>query len=149
MQIDNFKRVAKITIAYGVLLIIFIVLFLFSFFEPYYRNIYLVLAGVFFAVYLFLLLSKPHFFSLEEKNSTLIIRFYNPHPFVGNYRQIKIPIQEFDGYEVRRGLFGQRLVFKIRRGKQTGHYPPLSITALNKEEKLRLFDYLDKIKPQE
>ncbi len=142
-MIDNFKTAAKISVALGVLLVITVVLYIFSLIEYAHRKTYLILGSVTLLVYLIMLLKKLHYFGLNIENNTLIIRFYNPHPFISNYKQIKIPLEEYDGYELKKHLFGQEIIFKIRRGKQTGKYPPVSITALSKDQKQQLFEILD------
>ena len=145
-MISNFKSTAKITILTGVLLVVAVVLFIFALIEPYRQKIYLILAGIVFVAYLVILLRKMHFFSIHRENDTLIIRFYNSHPLLSNYRQIKIKLDEFDGYELKGGWFRQEIIFKIKRGKQTGKYPPVSITLLSKDEKRQLLEMLDNLK---
>ncbi len=146
MNYNNFKTVAKYSIIYGVLLIIVIVLLIFSAIEPYFKKWYLLIAGITFAVYLVLLALKPHFFGIQLNKNVLEIRFYNPHPFVGNYKQIKIPVAEYDGYELKKTLFGPRIIFKIRRGKATGRYPALSLSAVKKQDLEEIIKFLDKLK---
>lgn len=146
MKYNNFKLVAKISILYGFLLIVSIVMFAFSYFEPSHKNIYLVLASLSLIIYVFLLLIKPHFFSIQKVKNILEIRFYNPHPFFSNYRMIKIPLEEFNGYEIHRTIFGPRIIFKIKKGKRQGKYPPISISAVSKKDKLALKDFLDNLK---
>ncbi len=148
MNYNNFKVVAKYTIAYGVLLIMVLVLLIFSKIEYYNRSLYLLIAGVTFATYLLLLAMKPHFFGIQLVKDVLEVRFYNPHPFVGNYKQIKIPLSEYDGYEVVKTLFGPRIIFKIKRGKRTGQYPPLSLSAVGRKDREQIFKFLDNLKAQ-
>ncbi len=143
MNYSNFKSIAKFTIIYGVLLIVVLVMIIFSMIEPYNKTWYLLVAGVLFAAYLVLLLIKPHFFGLNLNKNVIEVRFYNSHPFLSNYKQFKIPLSEYDGYELRKTLLGPRIVFKIKRGKQVGRYPALSLTAVPKRDLKDILEFLD------
>ncbi len=145
-KIDNFKRAAVLTVILGVLLITAIVLFIFGFIEYYYRKIYFTLAAISFLAYLIILLRRMHYFAMELDKGFLIIRFYNPHPFVSNYRQIKIKTDELYDYQIKKGLFGQDLIIKIKQGNRIGKYPPVSITALTREQKKNLIQILNELK---
>ncbi len=146
-EVENFKRSAKITILFGVLLIIAIVLFVFSFLVVYTkRNMYLFLSGLFFTVYIILLLKKVHYFSLTEQGDKLFIRFYNPHPFISDYKKIVIDKQEYDGYEIKKRFLSKNIIFHIKRNNKRGKYPPVSISGLSKDEQKKLIEFLDNLK---
>ncbi len=148
-NIDNFKRAAVLTIVLGVLLIVAIVLFIFGFIEYYYRKIYFIIAGLSFLAYLVLLLKRMHYFSLTVDNGFLIVKFYNPHPFMSNYRQIKIKLDEFYDYQIKKGLFNQDLILKIKQKNKIGTYPPVSISGLSKTQKQELIEILDNLKQKQ
>ena len=145
-NIDNFKRAAVLTILLGVLLIVAIVFFIFGFIEYNYRKIYFFIAALSFVAYLIILLKRMHYFSLTTGNGFLIVKFYNPHPFMSNYRQIKIKLDEFYDYQIKKGLFNQDLILKIKQGKQIGTYPPVSISGLSKDQRQELIEILDSLK---
>jgi len=43
--------------------------------------------------------------------------FIIPILLLQNYKQIKIRLDEFDGYELKGGWFRQNIIFKIKPGK--------------------------------
>ena len=146
-EVENFKRSAKVTILLGVVLITAIVLFVFSFLVVYTRrNLYLILSAIFFAMYILLLIKRFHYFSLTEQGDSLLIRFYNPHPFISDYKKIVIKKSEYDGYEIKKRLFSKDIIFHIKRDNKKGKYPAVSISGLTREEQQKLISFLDNLK---
>jgi hypothetical protein len=133
-----------VTILLGFLLIVAVVTFIFAFIEPYRKTLYLIISGAFLLPYLIILFLKPYYFIFDIEKDKIVVKFYHAHPFISNYSQIKFPLQQFDGYDIR-GWLVPKLILKINTGKQKGKYPPVSISFLSKKEKQKLKEILDNI----
>lgn len=146
MKIDTYKRAGKYRLILPLLPFISLIFVVFAFIEGgQSAQIYLAITAVFMIIYLFLILRKPHYFYFETKHNTVIVRFYNPHIGFTKPRAYQIAISNFAGFSVKKSLLSKSIIFKIKKGKKTGDYPPVSISLLNKGELVRIKEELNTI----
>jgi len=128
-------------------LIVAVVAFIFGLSNYMYKTTYYTVAGIAFLLYILLLIRKPHYFGLYDEKDHFVVRYYNPHPFFSNYKQVKIKKNEYDGYKIKNNLFGfqKSVIFYIRQGNKKGQYPPISISGLNKQQRKQLEEYLENL----
>ena len=142
------EKAMKYRLYYPILLVFAISMFVYAFVTK--DNLFAVWStagSVAIIVYFLLLIKKPHYFSMETTHSKIIIRFYNPHPFLTKFKSIQIPIQKFYEYEIteKLGGYSRSLKLKIKDKGKTGEYPALSISLLNKNQLDLLKKELDSI----
>ncbi len=142
------EKAMKYRLYYPILLVFGISLLIYAFAtKDNLFAIWLGAGGFALIVYFLLLIKKPHYFSIETTHNKIIIRFYNPHPFLTKFKSIQIPIQKFYEYEITQKLGGyiRLLKLKIKDKGKTGEYPALSISLLNENQLDMLKKELDTI----
>ena len=84
----------------------------------------------------------------SDESDKLVIRFFAPNFFTSKKNSIEIPKREFSGYTIRSFFMGYRekIILMRRTAKGIASYPPVSITALNNNEKHDLLLSLEKLK---
>ncbi len=137
MKIENYEKAGKYRLYYPILWVFIATLTIYPLiFNVPLKIIYFSIAGVIFLLYLYLLLKKPYYVNFEAKHTSIVVRFFNPHPFLSKPKAYNIRINEFAGYEIieKLGGFNKFIIFKIKKGKQVGSYPPLSISLLTENQ---------------
>jgi hypothetical protein len=78
------------------------------------------------------------------------LRFFAPNFFTSKKNSIEIPKREFSGYSIQSFFMGYRekIILTRRTSKGVASYPPVSITALNNNDKHDLLITLEKLKQQ-
>ncbi|MFN8257885.1 MAG: hypothetical protein U0W24_19465 [Bacteroidales bacterium] len=153
--VDNKIQVAKIRLAYIVLLAVGVFIlfspFIFNFSEA--ENLISHVFGVLaLLAFIYLVVIKPHYiyFSVEG-NSKIVIRTYHAFPLFRKYKAYQLNIKDFDSYEIRTMLFNQikRLRLYIISKNKTGKYPWLELSVVPEKDYKMLINFLDKILPPE
>lgn len=149
MKIENYKKAGKFRIFFPILLVFAIPLIGFGLFgNESYSYIYTILGVVALLIYGVFIFRKPNYFYFETNQNFIIIRFYNPHPGFTKPKAFQIPINSFSDYKIKQELGGFRkfIFFQIKKRKQKGWYPAVSISLLKKDEIEKLKNELESIK---
>lgn len=100
---------------------------------------------IFFAlIYIFLLLYS-YFLNLNyiyysDNGHSIIFRYYSLRIFSSRKNSIEIPKKDFIQYDFEKKIFNLKEILVLYQGIKTGvaKYPPISISSLTKEEKIKL-----------
>lgn len=100
---------------------------------------------IFFAlIYIFLLLYS-YFLNLNyiyysDNGHSIIFRYYSLRIFSSRKNSIEIPKKDFIQYDFEKKIFNLKETLVLYQGIKTGvaKYPPISISSLTKEEKIKL-----------
>ncbi len=86
----------------------------------------------------------------NDESDKLVLRYFAPTIFTTRKNSIEIPKKEFAGYELKSFFMRYRegLILKRRTAKGIAIYPPVSITALNNDERYALLFTLTQLKNQ-
>lgn len=86
----------------------------------------------------------------SDESDKLVLRFFAPNFFTSKKNSIEIPKREFSGYSIQSFFMGYRekIILTRRTSKGIASYPPVSITALNINDKHDLLVTLEKLKQQ-
>jgi hypothetical protein len=86
----------------------------------------------------------------NDESDKIVLRYFAPNMFTSKKNSIEIPKKEFAGYTVQSFFLGyrERIILMRRTSQGTASYPPVSITALDNNEKQNLFLSLEKLKQQ-
>jgi hypothetical protein len=86
----------------------------------------------------------------NDESDKLVLRFFAPNFFTSKKHSIEIPKREFSGYTIQSFFMGYRekIILMRRTASGVASYPPVSITALNNNEKNNLLLTLEKLKQQ-
>jgi hypothetical protein len=86
----------------------------------------------------------------NDESDKIVLRYFAPNFFTSKKNSIEIPKKEFSGYTIQSFFMGYRekIILVRRTSKGIASYPPVSITALNNNEKHDLLVTLEKLKRQ-
>jgi hypothetical protein len=86
-----------------------------------------------------------NFISISEDNGKLVIKYYSLMLLTGKHKTIEIPFQSFERYKLKKTVFGLKisLILYQKVKNQSAKYPSLSLSALSKEEIIKLITGLD------
>ena len=88
----------------------------------------------------------PYFVSYNDHGDMIVMRYYPLSLFNSKKNSIEIPKQQFVKYELKPFFFGRYqkiILFQHFRNKVVG-YPPISLSALDEEDKNRILASLQK-----
>ena len=94
--------------------------------------------------YIFMLLLKPDYIFLSDKDGKLTVRYYSSHPFFRKYKAFEIPKRIIAKYNIEKSFFGLKkdLYFTAKTPKGIVTYPPVSISGLTGSERQILEKFL-------
>ena len=155
MKIDNQKNtyriwIRRLTMTIGFTLAIIILIFIPWFDQPdlwlseFHAMIFL--AALFVVISIFNTLKIPYFVSYNDHGDVIVMRYYPLSLFNSKKNSIEIPKQQFVKYELKPFFFGRYqkiILFQHFRNKVVG-YPPISLSALDEEDKSRILASLQK-----
>lgn len=109
-------------------------------------HIIIVVCGIYLIINLINYLKRPYFVSYNDQGDMLVIRYYPVSMFTSRKNSIEIPKQQFLKYDLKPFLLGTQhylILHQKFRGKEA-KYPPVSLSALEKGDRLSLLQSLDK-----
>ena len=92
------------------------------------------------------ILRKPYYFYFNDKKDVLIFRYYPVALFNSRKNTMQIPKQHFSKFETNTFFFGLEenlILFQNYRNK-VAKYPPISLSAVSKEDRKKLKLALEK-----
>jgi len=158
MKIDNQRNTYRIWLSRLIMTTVFALLIVVLLFVPWFDNpesgftkyhIIIVVCGIYLIINVINYLKRPYFVSYNDQGDMLVIRYYPVSMFTSRKNSIEIPKQQFLKYDLKPFLFGTQhyLILQQRfRGKEA-KYPPVSLSALEKQDRLKLLQSLDKYVP--
>lgn len=155
MQIDNQRNTYRIWLSRLVLTIVFTLAILVILFLPWFDlpespvnkyHLIILLAVIYIVINLYNYLRRPYFVSYSDQGEMIIVRYYPLSLFTSRKHSIEIPKQQLIGYELRPFLFGtqQRLVLIQHFRNRAAKYPPISLSALDREDREKMLHSLDR-----
>ena len=155
MKVDNQKNTYKIwirrlTMTIGFTLAIIVLIFIPWFDQPdlwlseFHAMIFV--AALYVVISIFNTMKTPYFVSYNDHGDTIVMRYYPLSLFNSKKNSIEIPKQQFVKYELKPFFFGRYqkiILFQHFRNKVVG-YPPISLSALDEEDKNRILASLQK-----
>jgi len=104
-------------------------------FEKTHVIIFLTVIYIIYVVFAYIL--NYNYFSFTDENEKLVFRFVSLRPFDNQKKAVEIKKQNFHGYKISHSFLNlkQDLILIIKTKNGIAHYPPISITALDKKQK--------------
>jgi hypothetical protein len=92
------------------------------------------------------LLRNPYYFYFDDINEVLVFRYYPVGFFNSKKNSIQIPKQQFVKFETTKFFLGieEKLVLYQLYRKKVAKYPPISLSAVNKDDRKKLLLTLEK-----
>lgn len=145
--VNNQLKVAKIKLAFIICLFLGI-----GFLIPLFvtRNVTIeqyvmfILAIVLIVYVIYLALIKPEYIYMAEIKGSLQIKNYPARPILRQYKAFEIKLSSLHHFEIHRSFFNKKIALTIwiKTKKGVGNYPPLSLSALSKNDQLKLSKFL-------
>jgi hypothetical protein len=159
MIINIERTILRKSLSKFILLIILAILLCVLLFIPFQNNfiknvdnsllaIFIAIAYVIYAVYESF--RNYNYIYFSDESDKLVFRYFAPNFFTSRKNSIEIPKREFSGYTIQSFFMGYRekIILARRTSKGIASYPPVSITALNSNERHDLLITLEKMKQQ-
>jgi len=91
-------------------------------------------------------LKSHHFISYSDQGEMIIFRYYPLNLFNSKKHSIEIPKGQFIKYELKPFYFGrhQKIILYQNFRNRSASYPPISLSALDKEDQERILASLNK-----
>ncbi|MEZ5070161.1 MAG: hypothetical protein R2751_04110 [Bacteroidales bacterium] len=154
MNLENKKRTSKIWNRRLVLILLLALLVVGLLFLPWVeandpaQDRYWAVGGLALMYVAFTVLQSlrnPHYLFFSDNEEKLIFRFYPLSIFKTRKQAIEIPKSQFISYETAPFLLGtqQNLILYQRFRNKITHYPPISLSAVDRADRKKLFEVLD------
>lgn len=158
MEIDNKKNTYRIWLSRMILTIIFTVAILLTLFVSWFDNpqspvskyhVIIIISLIYIVVNLYNYLKRPYFIYYSDKGEMIVMRYYPLSLFNSQKHSIEIPKKQLIRFELESFMFGsqQRIILYQNFRNKEAKYPPVSLSALEKEDRERLLQSLRKYVP--
>jgi len=149
MKIDNQRNIYRIWLRKLTITIIFIlsipsVIFLNILNGPdailTKYHVIIAISAIYIIISVIGVLRSPYYFHFHDTTDMLVFRFYPASLFNHKKNSIEIPIQHFVKFEIEKFFFGrdEKLVLYQNYRQKLLNYPPISLSAVNKDDIDRL-----------
>jgi hypothetical protein len=155
MKIDNQRNTYRIWLSRLVMTTVFALVILLLVFVSWFDNlesgitkyhIVILISVVYLAINWLNYLKRPYFVSYNDQSDMLVVRYYPISMFTSRKHSIEIPKQQFVKYELKPFLFKSQhylILHQNFRGK-VAPYPRISLSAMEKEDREKMLQSLEK-----
>jgi hypothetical protein len=155
MKIDNQKNTYRIWIRRLVMAVVFTLLIILMIFIPWFEDrdfwlteyhVIILIAVIYVVINVLNSLKSPNYISYSDQGEMILFRYYPLNLFNSKKNSIEIPKQQFVKYELKKFYFGQeeKIILYQHFRNRIVSYPPISLSALEEEDKQRLLASLRK-----
>jgi hypothetical protein len=154
MKIDNQRNSYRIWLSRLVMTIVFalviLVLMIVSWFDNLESGItkyhmVILISAIYLIVNLVNFLKSPYFVSYNDYGERIVVRYYPLSMFTSRKHSIEIPKKQFVKFELKPFLLGTQhklILIQNFRGKEA-RYAPISLSALDKEDRQKMLQSLE------
>ncbi len=155
MKIDNQKNTYRIWLSRLVMTIVFALIILILMFVGWFDDLdagitkyhlVIVIAGVYVLISWINYLKRPYFVSYSDQGEMIVVRYYPVSMFTSRKNSIEIPKTQFVKYQLKPFLLKTQhylILSQNFRGK-VAQYPKISLSAMEKEDREKMLQSLDK-----
>ena len=155
MKIDNQRNTYRIWLSRLVITIVFAMAILLLVFVSWFDNlesgitkyhIVILISVAYLSINWLNFMKRPYFVSYSDQGEMLVIRYYPVSMFTSRKHSIEIPKQQFVKYELKPFLFKSQhylILHQNFRGK-VASYPRISLSAMEKEDREKMLQSLEK-----
>ena len=159
MKFDNQRNTYRIWLSRLVMTVVFSLIILAIVFLPWFDetefwlskyHVAIFISAIYIIVNWINFLKRPYFVSYNDQGEMLVVRFYPVSMFTSRKHSVEIPKKQFVKYELKPFLFGtQHMLILVQnfRGKEA-KYPKISLSALEKDDREKMLQSLDKYAAQ-
>lgn len=155
MKIDNQRNTYRIWLSRLVMTIVFALVILVLVFVPWFDNLesgitkyhmVILISAIYLAINLINFLKSPYFVSYSDHGEKIVVRYYPLSMFTSRKHSIEIPKKQFVKFELKSFLLGTQhklILIQNFRGKEA-KYAPISLSAMDKEDRQKMLQSLEK-----
>ena len=109
-------------------------------------HLIILIAGAYILYNIFNYIKSPHYISYSDQGEMIIFRYYSLNLFNSKKHSIEIPKKQFVKYELNPFFFGlyKKIVLYQHFRNRMAAYPPISLSALGKEDLDKILASLQK-----
>ena len=155
MKIDNQRNTYRIWLNRLVMTIVFTLVIIVFIFLPWFDNpdfwlnkyyIIILIALIYIILNIINYLKRPYFVSYSDHGEMIVMRYYPLSLFTSKKHSIEIPKKQLLKFELEEFLFGsqQKIILYQNFRKKVAKYPPISLSAVDKEDRERIIQSLRK-----
>ena len=153
MKVDNQRNTYRIWISRLVRTLVFALVVVLLIFIDWFDNLttgmtkyhlMIIVAVIYVAVSWINYLKRPYFVSYSDHGEMIVMRYYPLNMFTTRKHSVEIPKKQFVKFELKSFLFGtqhQLILVQNFRNKEA-KYPPISLSALDKEDRDKILESL-------
>jgi len=154
MIIDNRKNVVRYRFNEFIGAVITITLFTLVLTLPFFLDPFLGIGRIYWAVILlcgYIGLFAFHFYKdlnyiyFSDDKGRMVFRYYSIRPFADSKNAIEMAHKQFHEYVITKSGLRTYITFKQNAGGRIAEYPKVSITALTKNQREKLYQCLNKL----
>jgi hypothetical protein len=155
MKLDNQKNTYRIWLSRLVMTIIFALIILILMFVSWFDDLeagitkyhlVIVISGVYVLINWINYMKRPYFVSYNDQGEMIVVRYYPVSMFTSRKNSIEIPKKQFVKYELKPFFLKTQhylILSQNFRGK-VAQYPKISLSAMDKDDREKLLQSLDK-----
>ncbi|MFH0759546.1 MAG: hypothetical protein V2B15_19825 [Bacteroidota bacterium] len=155
MKIDNQRNTYRIWIRRLIMAILFTFLIILMIFIPWFEgpgfwlteyHVIILIAVIYVVINVMNSMKSPNYISYSDHGEMILFRYYPLNLFNSKKNSIEIPKQQFVKYELKKFYFGRKdkiILYQNFRNRIVS-YPPISLSALEEEDKQSLLASLQK-----
>ena len=155
MKIDNQRNTYRIWVRRLGMTISFTMVIILLIFVPWFEDpdlwlteyhLIVLVAVIYVLVNILLSMKVPYFIAFSDHGEMILLRYYPLNLFNSKKHSIEIPKQQFVKYELKSFFFGRHqkiILYQHFRNRVVG-YPPISLSALEKDDRDRMLASLQK-----
>ena len=155
MKIDNQRNTYRIWLSRLIMTVVFALIIVVLIFIPWFDNpdsqftkyhVIILISAIYVGINVINYFKRPYFVSYSDQGEKIIVRYYPVSMFTSRKNSIEIPKQQFVNYELKPFLFKTQhylILHQNFRGK-VAKYPRISLSALEKEDREKMLQSLQK-----
>ena len=158
MKLDNSKTIISFRIRLFAVTVLFLAYIIMSYAAKFFKLTLFGMSDTFWtilfaAIWLFIafipMILNYQYVSYSDEGDTIIFRYFTSGLVGGKKNSVEIDKRTFAGYKSEKKLFGLMWNITLYQNFKEGvaKYPPIFISALNKEERSKIFRSLNSYTP--
>jgi len=159
MKLDNSKTIISFRIKLFVVTVLFLAYIILSYSAKVFKltlfgwsdTIWtIIFAGVWLFIAFLPMIINYHFVSYSDEDESIVFRYFSAGIVGGRKNSVEIDKRTFAGYKTEKKLFGLIKTITLYQHFKEGvaKYPPIYISALNKEESSKVVRSLNQYAPK-
>ena len=155
MRVDNQRNTYRIWVSRLIMTIIFTLVIIVIIFLPWLDNLdfwltkyhlMILVALIYIIINVINYLKRPYFVAYSDHGEMIMMRYYPLSLFASRKHSIEIPKKQLIRFELQDFLFKtqQKIILVQRFRSKEARYPPVSLSAVDKEDQERIIQSLGK-----